>query len=172
MNTEIKKEIKGEIKKIMASKFFKNVVYIFGVLIIASVIFETGVFVGFHKATFDRDWGDNYSRNFGSMHKGRIGGMSFPEDFPNAHGTIGKIIKVDLPTIVVEDADKTERVVLVSDDTIIRKMRENVSLANLSLDSSVIVIGSPNTQGQIEAKLIRILPSTFTSPIPVVPSNK
>jgi len=33
----------------------------------------------------------------------------------------------------------------------------------LRVADSVVIIGSPNTQGQIEAKLIRVLPPTTSS---------
>lgn len=37
----------------------------------------------------------------------------------------------------------------VSDGTIIRKGREAVKLSNLKADESIVVIGSPNEEGQL-----------------------
>lgn len=153
------KELKDKIKSILDSKFFKNLVYGLGVFIVVMIIFQAGIFVGFHKASFGRDWGDNYEKNFGSPHRG---GQMMGGDFgnlPNPNGAIGKIIKIELPNIVVLDGkDQTEKVVIINDDTLIRKMRDNIEASELKLDTYVVVIGSPNENGQIESKLIRLLP--------------
>ena len=154
-----KLEIKKTIKDIFTSKVFKVTIYFLGIIIIASFIFQAGVFVGFHKASFGRDWGENYSKNFGPKHRNPIGGALAPDVFPNAHGAIGKIIRIELPTITVSDKDGLEKSILITDDTDIHLMRGDVSPDKLALDNYIVVIGSPNSQGQIEAKLIRILPA-------------
>lgn len=152
MNTKIKKYIQS----LSEPKKFSRVMYGLGAVVIAVVIFQAGMFVGFHKASFGRSWGENYSRNFGPR-SGKLPGP-MPENFPNSHGAIGKIIKVELPTLILEDKDGTEKIILITDDTKIRKMREEGTGADLTVDSYIVVIGSPNTSGQIEAKLIRMLP--------------
>ena len=81
------------------------------------------------------------------------------ENFPNAHGAIGKIIKIELPTLIVQDKDSTEKVILTANDTQIQRMRENITANDLKINDFLVVIGSPNEQGQIEAKLIRLVPS-------------
>ena len=61
---------------------------------------------GYKRASFSRDWGDNYAKNFGSPNKGpKMMGKEFGDfgNLPNAHGTIGKILKIELPTFVVLD---------------------------------------------------------------------
>ena len=150
------KEINEKIKKIFESKVLIGVLYGVGIVIVFGLVFSAGIFVGFHKASFGRAWGDNYERNFGMMpsHPG------FGKDnFPNAYGAIGKIIKIELPTIIVQDQDKTEKVILIKDGTKIQKMRENITTNDLKIDDFIVVIGSPNDKGQIEAKFIRIMPS-------------
>lgn len=156
------KNIKESIKKVFESKKVFVVLSIFGVLVVASLIFQAGVFVGFHKASFGRDWGENYGRNFGMMRGERDffkGGMMNPKNFPNANGAVGKIIKVELPTVIVQDKDGTEKVVLIKDDTSIRSIKEDITKDKLKIDDFIVVIGSPNAQGQIEAKLIRLMPA-------------
>ena len=81
------------------------------------------------------------------------------KEMPNAHGAIGKIIKIEFPNIVVLDKDQTEKVVVIKDDTNILERRDKVTENSLVVDKFIIVIGNPNNQGQIEAKLIRIIPS-------------
>ena len=158
----MREEFQNKIKKIFESKKVLMVASIVGVFIIACLIFQAGVFVGFHKASFDRDWGKNYEQNFGMMggNRGPLGGgIINRENFPNAHGSAGKIIKIELPTIIVQDKDGTEKVVLINDNTSIRSMMNDITKNDLKIDDFAVVIGSPNTQGQIEAKLIRLMPA-------------
>ena len=173
MNTKIKHSFDEIMKDISESKVLKTVIYGFGILAAIFIVFQAGIIVGFHKATFGRDWDDNYSKNFGAH-----GPTMMPDNFPNAHGAFGKIIKVQSPTIIVEDNDNTEKVVLITSQTVIRKLRANASISDLVPDTLVVVIGSPNAQGQIEAKLIRILPappldqtSPQTSAAPTLPKT-
>ena len=72
---------------------------------------------------------------------------------------IGKIIKIELPTLIVQDKDSTEKVILAANDTQVQRMRENITANDLKINDFLVVIGSPNEQGQIEAKLIRLVPS-------------
>ncbi len=172
------KEIKENIRKVLESKKVFGVLLIVGILVVVSLIFQAGVYVGFHKASFGRDWGENYGRNFGMMNgRGYFGGMM--GNFPNAHGAIGKIIKIELPNIIVQDRDNTEKVVITSNDTKIIDVRDSISINDLKVDENVVVVGSPNSQGQIEAKLIRIMPfppifpsTTSTVPTQINSSNQ
>ena len=157
-------EIKKEIKNVTDSKAFRRVIYSLGILIIVFFIFQAGMAVGFKEASFGRDWNSNYAMNFGpergglpEMIDGKFG------DFPNAHGAIGKIIKMELPTVVVlDEKDNTEKLVLINQKTEIRQMRNIINQDQLKIDDHVIIIGAPNSSGQIEARLIRLLP-----PLPI-----
>lgn len=166
--------MKNKIKKILESKNFRAVIYTIGVLLIIFLIFQAGMIVGFRKASFGRDWGDNYAMNFGGPQRGsKVMGMMGGEfgDFgnlPNAHGTIGKIIKIELPTIIVlDEQDNTEKVVVLSDQTEIRKVRDSIIKDELKIDDHIVVIGAPNSSGQIEARLIRFLPAPLVKPIKI-----
>jgi hypothetical protein len=158
-----KEEIKNKIKDLSDAKTVKKTVSVIGVVVVAALLFQAGVFVGFHKASFGRDWDDNYENNFGTMHRGSLmmGGMY--DRLPNAHGAIGEIIKAELPTLIVLDKDNTEKVVLINDNTKIRKIDGDGTISDLAVGSFVVVIGSPNKTGQIEAKLIRITPNPINS---------
>ncbi|OGZ56585.1 MAG: hypothetical protein A3J04_01915 [Candidatus Ryanbacteria bacterium RIFCSPLOWO2_02_FULL_47_14] len=126
-------------------------------LIVALLIFQAGMFVGYHKARFSYRMGDNFHRTFGERKGGPLGGFG-RGDFPGGHGTIGKIIKIDLPTLVIEDRDNVEKIITIKDDTTVRHFRESVKTSDLKTDDYVVVIGTPNDSGQIEARLIRIVP--------------
>ena len=149
------KEIHGKLKKVFESKIFVGVLFGVGIVIVLGLVFSAGISVGFRKASFGRAWGDNYERNFGKMPMPPFSG----DNFPNAHGATGKIIKIQLPTIIVQDQDNTEKVISTKDDTKIQKMRDEILSSDLKIDDFIVVIGSPNDAGQIEAKFIRIMPA-------------
>lgn len=152
-------EIKNKLNKIVESKIFKITIYSLGIICILFFVFELGMMAGFRKASFSRNWGDNYERNFGPNHNKP---PFFDDNFsrlPNPNGAIGKIIKIEYPNIVVLDKDQTEKVIIVNDATNILERKEKVTKDSLVVDKYIVVIGSPNDKGQIEAKLIRIIPS-------------
>ncbi|MFA6353629.1 MAG: hypothetical protein WCW93_01715 [Candidatus Paceibacterota bacterium] len=157
------KKIYEDIKKVFESRITLKVLCVLGVIIVALLIFSAGITVGFRKASFGRAWGDNYEHNFGMRPNRPMFGQ---DNFPNANGAIGKIIKITLPTIIVQDKDNTEKVILLKDDTKIQKMMSEIKASDLIIDDFVVIIGSPNAQGQIEAKLIRIMPAGMPIPPP------
>jgi hypothetical protein len=151
------------IKKVFESKTSFRILCGIGIVVVALLIFSAGITVGFRKASFGRAWGENYERNFGMMpNRPILGG----DNFPNAHGAIGKIIKIELPTIIVQDKDNTEKVILIGSDTKIQEMTANISASNLSVDDFVVIIGNPDDKGQIEAKFIRVMPAGMPVPPP------
>jgi len=147
------------LKDIAQSKTLRGIIIGICIFIVAALIFQAGVFVGYKKAEFSGRFGDNYSRAFGGEKRGpgMMGG--FPEDiFVGGHGTAGKIVRISLPTIIVADRDNVEKVVTIEDDTSIRSYRDAVKITDLKVGDFVIILGSPDDQGQIVAKLIRITP--------------
>ncbi len=140
------------------SKTFKIILCGIGVLAAMLAILHVGILIGYHKATFSFGWGDNYYRTFGGSR--RHFGREFPpqKDLSEAHGVAGKILSISLPTFVVEGRDNVEKVVLIKDDTVIRHFRDTLKPADLKVDDEVVIIGAPNNQAQVEAKLIRLMP--------------
>ena len=155
-------KIEENIRKVLESKTAVRILYVIGIFIIVMLIFSAGIIVGFHKASFGHAWEENYEHNFGMIPNRPMLGE---DNFPNAHGAIGKIIKIELPTIIVADKDNTEKVVLLKDDTKIEKMKMQIKSSDLAIDDFIVVIGSPSDKGQIEAKFIRVMPAG----IPVLP---
>ncbi|MEI7709710.1 MAG: hypothetical protein WCI76_03270 [bacterium] len=155
------------IKKIFDSKTTIKILYALVGIVIAMLIFHAGVIVGFNKASYGHAWGQHYSENFGignmrdndTSAKNMMNEVGMMNLFPNAHGAIGKIIKIQLPNIIVEDDDNTERVVYVDTSTKIEKGRVAIATKDLNLADFVVVIGAPNEKGVIEAKLIRVIPA-------------
>ncbi|MEI6042422.1 MAG: hypothetical protein WCQ00_02540 [bacterium] len=142
------------------------------ILIVISVVFQAGIFVGYHKAMFYKSTGDNYYRAFNN--KGGPAGKGGPEQFdefmkdanlPGGHGAVGKIVSINLPTIVVASPDNIEKTINISKDTLIRQFREDINSKDLKIGDYIIVLGeisgtdtSPSDKGIINAKLIRLLP--------------
>lgn len=128
-------------------------------LITAIVIFRAGMSVGYHKAMFSNHLGDNYLKTFRG---GNRGGHSLPgylrDDFTGGHSSIGQIVKIDSSDLVIEDVANIEKTVIVDDNTKIRRFRDDVSTSTLTLGTKIIVLGDPTENGQIKARLIRILP--------------
>ena len=144
-------------KKIFQSKKFKIALLGIACLIVALLIFQAGIFVGYRKASFSYEWGQNYPRIFG----GRPGGFlnEFGDrGYINGHGIVGQIIKIDGSIIVIKGNDNAEKTIIVSDSTAIQSGRQSVKINDLKTDDFIVAIGSPNNSGQIEAKLIRLMP--------------
>jgi hypothetical protein len=146
-----------DIDKFFQSKLFKRIILTIGILAVLLFVFWAGMFVDSKKADFSFKWGENYHRNFAGPKQGFFNDF-MGNDFVNAHGVFGQIIKIDLSELVIEDKDNTEKIVLVKDDTIIRRFRDDVKISDLKVNDYIVVIGDPNDSGQIEAKLIRVMP--------------
>jgi cell division protein FtsX len=145
------------IKDIAQSKTLRGIIIGIVIVIFAIFIFQAGVFVGYRKADFSGRFGDNYSRAFGGNKIDIKGG--FPQDiFVGGHGAVGKIVRINLPTLVVADRDNVEKVVIIDNETSVRKFRETSKITDLKAGDFVVILGSPDDDGQIRAKLIRIMP--------------
>lgn len=132
------------------------------------LVFQAGVFVGHRKAAFSFRFGDNYYRVFEGQPRGgkfftKMRGP-FPDKLIEGHGAVGEVVSVDMPTFAVLGRDGVEKSILVEDDTVIRRFREEVEPADIAVGDFAVVLGEPNEDSQIEAKFIRILPppSGFT----------
>jgi len=148
-----------ELNKFLQSKLFKRIIIALAAAIIALLSFGVGVLVGYNKARFSYAWGENYDRNFGGPPHGIFGFLPGGDKFMNAHGTFGSILEVNLgsSTLSVKGQDNIEKTVFVSSTTTITENRGLIKLSDIKINDPIVVIGSPNNQGQIEARLIRVL---------------
>ncbi|MDB5259500.1 MAG: hypothetical protein JWO73_708 [Candidatus Taylorbacteria bacterium] len=154
-----------DIHNLHKSKKFQGVIVGILLIIVLLVIFQAGVFVGYHKAAFSYRSGESYYRAFDREKKApsrvSMGSMMNPfdqNDFAGSHGAVGKVVRTASTTIIVADVKNIEKSVLIDNNTIIRKFHDTVAAGDIAVDDTVIVIGTPNEQGQVVAKLIRILP--------------
>jgi len=161
-----------DLTKLVESRKFIVVIAVIAVLIIALVSFGIGIFVGYHKARFSYQWSENYDQNFGGPKHGIIG-MFGGNNFMDAHGISGSIMKIDGSTIVIKGRNNDERTVLINDKTVIRRGNENLKVSDLRVNDNVVIIGNPDNSGQIQVELMRILPTPFPSgsniPPPFIP---
>jgi len=151
-----------ELKNFLQSNRTKHILYGIGTAVVALLIFQAGVIVGFKKASFSNRLGDNFYRTFGERRDPRglppSFGMMQGVDPSNAHGTIGKIAGIALPQLIVADRDGTEKTIVVSDKTDIRRFRDSIKPTELKVGDIVTIIGAPTENGQIKAELIRVMP--------------
>lgn len=147
------------LKDIHNSKTVRGIIIGLGVAILVLGVFKLGQVSGYHKARFSQKFGDNFNRNFIDPRGG-----GFLKDFsdriapPGGHGAVGKIVSISLPLMVVAGPDNIEKTILVSESTEIRKYRDDITTTELKIGDFIVVLGAPNDDGQIEAKLIRTVP--------------
>ncbi len=158
-----------DLKDIHNSKTVRGIIIGLGVAVLVLGIFKLGQVSGFHKAMFSQRFGDNFNRNFIDPHGG-----GFFKDFSDrrgplgGYGAVGKIVSIQLPLIVVAGPDNLEKTILIKEDTLVRQFREEVKVTDLKVGDNIVVLGVPNEGGQIEAKLIRTVPS----PSGMMPNNQ
>jgi len=128
--------------------------------VIVILIFGAGMIVGGLKARFSYNWAESYHKNFGGPKGGFFNDWQklppFPGDFIEGHGTFGKIIQLNDSDFVMKGGNDVEKVIVITKDTTITKGRNTIKKEELKVGDQVVIIGSPNEQGQIEAKLVRV----------------
>jgi len=128
-------------------------------LAVVVLIFGAGMVVGGMKAKFSYRWVESYHKNFAGPRGGFFGDWRkmppMPEEFIEGHGAFGEIIELKDNGFVVKGRGDIEKVIVTTKDTVIKKGMKTVK-DDLKVDDQVVIIGSPNKEGQIEAKLIRV----------------
>ncbi|MCX6702753.1 MAG: DUF5666 domain-containing protein [Candidatus Wolfebacteria bacterium] len=146
-----------DIKKFFESDFYKRLLMTIGVVVFVIIAFGAGILVGYRKASFSSEWARNYERNFGGPPR------MMKNNFMDAHGAIGAILNVASSSIAVNSPDG-EKTVLISTSTQIRRDGQEWKSSNLKVNDRVLIIGSPNQNGQVEARFIRVLPQEENNP--------
>lgn len=131
-------------------------------------VFGAGVMVGAKKAEFSYRWAENYHNNFAGPRMGFMNNLKeFPAgDFIESHGSVGKIIEIDNNNIIIQGRENTEKTIIVEPSTIFKGAGGDIKISDLKVDDLITIIGSPNDAGQIEAKLIRVMPAPPMSFLP------
>ena len=143
------------------SKTFKIFVTVLAELMLLLSAFSLGIKVGVRKADFTYSWISNYPKNFTGPGATRF--MPPPPqsgEFFNAHGVFGTILSNNGDKgIIIKDMDGNEKTILLGPSATIRLNYQTIQQKNLKPNQEIVVIGEPNTQGQILARFIRILDS-------------
>jgi hypothetical protein len=145
-------------KEIFKPEHFNKLLIVLAATVVLVFIFSLGVFVGHEKGRFSRAWGENYYRNIMGPGGAGMGMMDFNRPGFNARGGLGQIIKIDGNSLIIKDQANVEKTLLITDKTAIIKNNQNIKATDLKIDDKIMIIGQPNDQGQIEPKLIRVLP--------------
>jgi len=140
--------------EVVKSKNFRRGIEFTIALLAMLVMFGAGVFVGLEKAQFSYNWGENYYRAI-------AGPKPFSADvgYLNAHGAAGKILKIDSAGLVLSDNDNDEKNILINNQTLIKSGPLDYGADRLKTGDYIVVIGSPDNQGEIRAQLIRVIPA-------------
>ncbi|MBI5652515.1 MAG: hypothetical protein HZC40_19015 [Chloroflexi bacterium] len=75
---------------------------------------------------------------------------------PSGHSAIGMIQAIDGQTITLAPREGATQIVLITTDTLIERApkRKKIALADLQVGDRVAVIGAPNAQGQLVARIV------------------
>ena len=137
-------------------------------LIILLLVFKAGMAVGFKKANFSIQWGQHYSQNFAGPRDSFLLRTFGPDEYIEANGAFGQILQVNKDSLIMIGASNVEKIILLKDDSIIRAQKRELELNELRVGDNIVVIGEPNENGQIEAKLIRIMPTPPPNQMPMM----
>ena len=136
------------------------------VAIVLGLVFCLGMAVGSYKASFSYHWGENYYNNMMGVRRDDDRRQALDKDFLNPHGGAGSILKIDVKSLVIKDINGQEKVVNIADDTVIKAGPDTIKLQDLKVDENIVVLGADNAVGQVDAKLIRIMPAQMPIPGP------
>lgn len=160
----------NKILNFMKSKTAVTVIATLFIVVLLIIIFNLGIFVGYKKARFSYAWGENYHRNFAGPKAGFLREFErdlLGKDFIESHGVFGSIIEIKDSELIIKGKDNIEKIVVVNEQTDIRRFGDNIELKDLSMDETVVVIGQPDDEGKIEAKFIRVMPPPPSSKLPL-----
>ena len=161
---------KDSLSQFVRSRLFAGIMLGVAVMLVLVCVFEAGVALGYHEAVFSSHWGANYERNFGGT--GMQVMMGVPDGHgPEAFGAIGQIISIASSTMVVQNNDQQEEKVIFNGNTVIRNQEITIPASSLSAGTYVVVVGTPDNQGTIDASLIRIIPAPPTPSTPAAPTT-
>ncbi len=153
--------VEGRQLSFLHSRSFIIILWGIAIVLLLLVTFKAGELIESQRADFAYQWGQNYYHNF----FGRPSGVDLDGNrFMTSYGAFGPIISIAAPDFVIQDQNNNvEKNILTSTNTIIREMNGNISFGDLGVSERVIVIGQPNNSGEIEARLVRVVPVPTTS---------
>ena len=79
------------------------------------------------------------------------------------HGVVGTVIDLGTSTISVKDQQNNEQSVVVFFGNGHSRWRSTMRDRNMPIGDQIAVIGEPNSDGQIDARFIRIIPTSSST---------
>jgi hypothetical protein len=157
------------IKELFKLSRFKKITIITAGVIIMIMVFTAGIFVGIEKARYSFHWRDNYGcghrmpdrfgpPNPGQRDWGELPLPPGPVNF-NANGVAGNISAISSSSLTIIDRNNNSQIININNQTVISSHRQNIKPSELKIGDDVVAIGSPDDQGRIIAKFIRIVPA-------------
>jgi|GEM_PF-967031 len=130
-------------------RWLKSVLVALGVALALVLVFGAGFAVGRQSAFPKRTIADS------ARTENRTG-----------HGAIGTIQSLEGQRITILTRDGKTQVILVDEDTRLEKKFQKARLTDFQVNDQVVAIGSPNAEGEIKARLVGIVDSSFRLPRP------
>ena len=132
----------------------------FGFIVASSVlalgiVFGAGIFVGRANGRLD---GPRPVRWFALFSNG-------------AHGAIGQVEKIEGQTVTLVLRDGSFQTVLLDKETRIEKNHQRITPGDLHQGDRIQVIGSPDSQGRIQARWVRVMVNPRNNPSDTGHSN-
>src|SRR3989344_7264467 len=152
-----------DLKNMIQSRTYKITAISLAAIFVLFLTFSAGMRVGFYKAKFSYLWGENYHNNFAGPRGGMLRGAFRDfggKDFIDSHGAAGQILKINDSEVVIKGQDGVEKIIIIKEDASIVRFRKAIKASDLKVDEAIIIIGSPTSDGKIEAKFIRVLPES------------
>lgn len=150
----------------LQSKKFKYITAAVGTAIVLLLIFQAGVMFGFHRANFGYRWSESYGDNFFPRPMMGRGGMMSGfnnREYMMSHGAFGEVLKIEGSLITVKGRYEAEKNVLINKDTVFESDGSEIRVINVEIGDDIFVIGAPNEDGQVIAKVVRILPKIINN---------
>jgi hypothetical protein len=138
------------------SKFLHGVLIGIAGLVAVLAIFALGMGVGAARASRFSRWCEANERQFSQP--GPMGHMGVPAFPADAHGVFGDVLSTSGTSMTVEGQDGIEHEVLFTSSTRVRSGQVDATTTDIRSNAHVGVLGDPDDQGGIEARLIRIFP--------------
>ncbi len=146
------------LKDLLLKKNIRKILVGIGVLFLAVLIFHAGISVGSHRHVSPRNdasWGFRAPGGFN---------IRMPRGFiSNGHGAVGTIQSVASSSVSLKTRDGRTQTVLLTGATTIKNSAGYASSSPLSVGQQIVVLGTPDSDGNIAADLIRVMPRDFPS---------
>lgn len=153
--------MKEIMKKLMGSATLTRATYILVSLLIIIFTFWAGMEVGGRRGEFSRRWDDNYPSTFMGSHSpfSMMRGKNERDEVRISHGAFGQVVSINSTDLVIKSNNEPEKSIQISTSTEIRNFHDTAKISDIKVGDTIVVIGTPDSKGTIDASLIRIVPT-------------